>query len=109
MVEATRNRLATRLGLFRWLVFNILIANHDNHLKNVSLMVGQDGVSLAKTYDLVCTGVYHTQAYPSEGAKWPEIASRIAPELDPPSNLCRACAQFLSKKLRFDVCVGFFE
>ena len=73
MVEATRNRLATRLGLFRWLVFNILIANHDNHLKNVSLMVGQDGVSLAKTYDLVCTGVYHTHAYPSEGAKWPEI------------------------------------
>jgi serine/threonine-protein kinase HipA len=30
-------------------------------------------VSLAKTYDLVCTGVYHTDAYPSEGAKWPEI------------------------------------
>lgn len=73
VVEATRNRLATRLGLFRWLVFNILIANHDNHLKNVSLMVGQDGVSLAKTYDLVCTGVYHTESYPSEGAKWPEI------------------------------------
>lgn len=73
VVEATRNRLATRLGLFRWLVFNIVIANHDNHLKNVSLMVGQDGVSLAKTYDLVCTGVYHTQSYPSEGAKWPEI------------------------------------
>jgi serine/threonine-protein kinase HipA len=73
VVEATRNRLATRLGLFRWLVFNIIIANHDNHLKNVSLMLGEDGVSLAQTYDLVCTGVYHTDAYPSAGAKWPEI------------------------------------
>lgn len=73
VVQATRNRLATRLGLFRWLVFNILIANHDNHLKNVSLMVSEEGVSLAKTYDLLCTGVYHTQAYPSEGAKWPDI------------------------------------
>jgi serine/threonine-protein kinase HipA len=73
VIQSTRNRLATRLGLFRWLIFNILIANHDNHLKNVSLMVGEEGVSLAKTYDLVCTGVYHTDAYPSEGAKWPEI------------------------------------
>jgi serine/threonine-protein kinase HipA len=73
VIEATRNRLATRLGLFRWLVFNVIIANHDNHLKNVSLMLGEDGVSLAKTYDLVCTGVYHTDAYPSAGAKWPEI------------------------------------
>lgn len=73
VIQSTRNRLATRLGLFRWLVFNILIANHDNHLKNVSLMVSEEGVSLAKTYDLVCTGVYHTDAYPSEGAKWPEI------------------------------------
>jgi serine/threonine-protein kinase HipA len=73
VIEATRNRLATRLGLFRWLVFNLIIANHDNHLKNVSLMLGEDGVSLAQTYDLVCTGVYHTDAYPSAGAKWPEI------------------------------------
>lgn len=73
VVEATRNRLATRIGLFRWLLFNVLIGNHDNHLKNVSLMVSDEGVSLAKTYDLLCTAVYHTDAYPSAGAKWPDI------------------------------------
>lgn len=73
VVNATRNKLATRLGLFRWLLFNVLIANHDNHLKNVSLMVMEDEVSLAKTYDLVCTGVYHTEAFYNGGAKWPEI------------------------------------
>jgi serine/threonine-protein kinase HipA len=73
VIESTRSRLATRIGLFRWLLFNILIANHDNHLKNVSLMVNEDGVSLAKTYDLLCTGVYHTDAYPSIDVKWPEI------------------------------------
>ena len=73
VVEATRNRLATRLGLFRWLLFNVLIGNHDNHLKNVSLMVSDEGVSLAKTYDLLCTAVYHTDAYPSAGARWPDI------------------------------------
>lgn len=73
VIASTRNRLATRLGLFRWLVFNILIGNHDNHLKNISLMVSAEGVSLAKTYDLLSTGVYHTEAFPMEGAKWPEI------------------------------------
>lgn len=73
VVNATRNKLATRLGLFRWLLFNVLIANHDNHLKNVSLMVTEDEVSLAETYDLVCTGVYHTEAFYNGGAKWPDI------------------------------------
>lgn len=73
VVGATRSRLVTRLGLFRWLLFNLLIANHDNHLKNVSLMVSEDGVSLAKTYDLLCTAVYHTEAFYNGGAKWPDI------------------------------------
>jgi serine/threonine-protein kinase HipA len=73
VIASTRNRLATRLGLFRWLVFNILIGNHDNHLKNISLMVSAEGVSLAKTYDLLSTAVYHTEAFPMEGAKWPDI------------------------------------
>ena len=73
VIESTRSRVTTRIGLFRWLLFNILIANHNNHLKNVSLMVGEDGASLAKTYDLVCTGVYHTEAFYNGSAKWPAI------------------------------------
>ena len=59
--------------LFKRMVFNILIGNHDNHLKNISLMVSAEGVSLAKTYDLLSTAVYHTEAFPMEGAKWPEV------------------------------------
>jgi serine/threonine-protein kinase HipA len=73
VVYATRNRLATRLGLYRWLVFNILIGNNDNHLKNISMMVDADGISLAKTYDLLSTGVYRTGEYLNEGARWPDI------------------------------------
>jgi serine/threonine-protein kinase HipA len=73
VISATRNRLATRIGLFRWLAFNVVIGNHDNHLKNVSLTVSEEGVNLAPTYDLLCTAVYHTTAYPSEGARWPDI------------------------------------
>ena len=28
---------------------------------------------MAPTYDLLSTAVYHTEAFPSEGAKWPQI------------------------------------
>ena len=73
VVESTRNRLATRLALFRWLLFNVLMGNHDNHLKNLSFMVDAQGLRMAPTYDLLSTAVYHTEAFPSEGAKWPQI------------------------------------
>ena len=73
VVESTRNRLATRLALFRWLLFNVLMGNHDNHLKNLSFMMDAQGLRMAPTYDLLSTAVYHTEAFPSEGAKWPQI------------------------------------
>ena len=44
IVELCRNRIVTRLGLYRWLVFNVLIANTDNHLKNLSFLVGPEGI-----------------------------------------------------------------
>lgn len=42
------------------MLFNYLIGNCDNHLKNVSLLYGEDWieVSLAPTYDLACTTWY---------------------------------------------------
>jgi serine/threonine-protein kinase HipA len=73
VIQATRNRLATRLSLFRWLIFNVLIGNHDNHLKNLSFFASEEGVTLAPVYDLLSTAVYHSVAYPSNGAKWPDI------------------------------------
>jgi serine/threonine-protein kinase HipA len=38
--EYCRQRAATRLQLFRWVVFNILVGNTDNHLKNVTFLGG---------------------------------------------------------------------
>jgi serine/threonine-protein kinase HipA len=35
IVEYCRNRVLTRLSLYRWLVFNLALANTDNHLKNL--------------------------------------------------------------------------
>lgn len=77
VVEMTRAPAATRMGLYRWLVFNLLIGNEDNHLKNISLMVGASGVLLAKTYDLLSTAVYHTEAMRPDQALWPQLQLAI--------------------------------
>jgi len=73
VIERTTNKLATRTGLFRWLVFNILIGNDDCHLKNLSFHVRPDGIWLAPHYDLLCTGSYHTKTFADERATWNQV------------------------------------
>ena len=73
IVGYCRNRVATRLGLYRWLVFNVLVANTDNHLKNLSFLVSSEGIELAPAYDLLSTGTYHTRAFANERANWPAV------------------------------------
>jgi serine/threonine-protein kinase HipA len=69
-IELSHQKAADRLHLFDWLVFNFLIGNGDNHLKNLSFHVAHDGVRLAPAYDLLCTAVYETRAF-SEMSLWP--------------------------------------
>ena len=38
IIERTTNKLHSRLQLFRWLVFNVVMANDDCHLKNLSFL-----------------------------------------------------------------------
>jgi serine/threonine-protein kinase HipA len=71
-INKTRNRIQARMQIWRWLVFNLLIGNNDNHLKNISFMVSEQGIQIAPAYDLLCTAVYHTQAFGLEPV-WPEI------------------------------------
>jgi len=71
-IQVTRNRANTRRHLWRWLVFNLLIGNHDNHLKNVSFLLSEQGAQLAPAYDLLSTAVYHTTGYGLQPA-WPQI------------------------------------
>lgn len=77
LVEATTNKASTRLQLFRWLVFNIAVANDDCHLKNLSFFMSQDGVQLAPHYDLLATGAYCTRAFANERATWPDVRMAI--------------------------------
>lgn len=73
IIEATSDQGSTRLSLFRWLVFNILVANDDCHLKNLSFFFSADGLRLAPHYDLLATSVYHTRAFANEKATWPQV------------------------------------
>ncbi|OWQ47498.1 hypothetical protein CDL60_08705 [Roseateles noduli] len=71
------NRTKTRVGLFRWLAFNILIANDDNHLKNLSLFVSRRSIELAPHYDLIATEHFYTPAFADEGATYPHMRMTI--------------------------------
>ena len=73
VIERTTNKIDTRLRLFRWLVFNILVANDDCHLKNLSFYLSHDGVALAPHYDLLATGAYYTRSFADERATWGKV------------------------------------
>lgn len=70
-IEQCREKAAARLQLYRWIVFNVLVGNGDNHLKNISFTVGSQGIGVAPAYDLLCTAVYDTRALANEKAIWP--------------------------------------
>jgi serine/threonine-protein kinase HipA len=78
IVARCRNRARTRLRLFGWLVFNLLIGNDDNHLKNLSFVVGPQGIDLAPWYDLLSTASYRTTAIACHRADWPRVDLMIA-------------------------------
>ncbi|MGH8857791.1 MAG: HipA domain-containing protein [Polaromonas sp.] len=73
-VGLCRSRAAARLQLYRWVVFNVLIGNGDNHLKNISFLVDASGINVAPAYDLLCTAAYETRALADEKARWPDTA-----------------------------------
>jgi serine/threonine-protein kinase HipA len=77
IIAACRNRASTRINLYRWLIFNVLIANNDNHLKNLSFMMGREGIELSPAYDLLSTGAYHTRAFAGDRADWPKVPLAI--------------------------------
>lgn len=77
IIEASTNKASTRLMLFRWLVFNIIVANDDCHLKNLSFFMSPEGVQLAPHYDLLATSAYYTRAFANEKATWADVRMAI--------------------------------
>ncbi|MEI7444449.1 MAG: HipA domain-containing protein [Burkholderiales bacterium] len=78
LVEASTNRLDTRIRLYRWLAFNVLVGNDDCHLKNLSFFAQAEGIRLAPPYDLLATSAYATRALAEERGTWPVVPLAIA-------------------------------
>lgn len=72
-IEHCRAKAAARLHHYRWLLFNVLVGNGDNHLKNVSFLVSAQGIGVALAYDLLCTAAYATKAFAYGNARWPHV------------------------------------
>ncbi len=72
-ISHCRAKAAARLHLYRWVAFNVLVGNGDNHLKNLSFIVKPDGIGVAPAYDLLSTAVYSTRALANERATWPNV------------------------------------
>ena len=75
--NACRSRALTRQNLYRWLVFNLLVGNHDAHLKNLSFLIDSNGIALAPHYDLLCTVLYGGGQDP---ARWADAELPVALE-----------------------------
>lgn len=75
VIMQCRTRPRARLWLFQWLVFNALVGNADNHLKNISFMVSEEGIDISPGYDLISTAVYSTAAVAGDPgrATWPRV------------------------------------
>lgn len=78
-IEQCTAKAVTRLQLYRWLVFNYLVGNGDNHLKNISFHVSHEGIELAAAYDLLCTAVYDSRSF-SDSPVWPKTQLALSLE-----------------------------
>ncbi len=79
-IRMCRAKTSARIQIYRWLLFNVLVGNGDNHLKNISFRVSSEGVGLAPFYDLLCTAVYATQAYAQQIPTWPRVELAVSIE-----------------------------
>ncbi|PXX36841.1 HipA domain-containing protein [Undibacterium pigrum] len=74
LVDKLQVPAAGRQWLYDWVVFNILMGNADNHLKNISFMVSHTGIVISPCYDLLCTAAYDTLAVNPDSGSWPETS-----------------------------------
>jgi serine/threonine-protein kinase HipA len=74
VVAACRNRARTRLQLFNWLVFNVLVGNHDNPSEEPVVQ----GWAASWRQRTTCCAQYNTRAFANERANWPAVDLAIA-------------------------------
>lgn len=78
LIDTLARPAAERRALLRWVIFQVLIGNTDAHAKNLTFMAGPGGLTLAKTYDLVCGWAFDAERFESTYAM--AIGDAFAPE-----------------------------
>ncbi len=68
VATSTRSRGRTRIRLYEWAIFNVLVGNRDAHLKNLSFLVNGTGIELSPHYDLLSTALF--DAGQDSGRAW---------------------------------------
>ena len=69
IANACLTPIPARIEMFKWLLFNLMVANDDAHLKNVSVLAQSRRYTLAPFYDLLSTAIYagHGRAWADRG------------------------------------------
>lgn len=103
LANACRGKIAARARLFNWLIFNVLVGNTDAHLKNLSFLVGPDGIELAPHYDILSTACYETPAFNKTAwpkqteMAWPILGKRYISDIDRNALILAADALSINK------------
>ena len=78
LIDLCRFRGETRQRLFQWLLFNILVGNSDDHLKNLSFFLDGSRLTLTPHYDLLSTAVYAVEnGWGADTLVWPVGNAKI--------------------------------
>ena len=92
--QATRPNAPQVLRLLDYVIFNVLVGNHDAHAKNFSLLYSGARPVLAPGYDLLSTAVY------AELQRWARIRPLAVLLYRCSRAVTRGCTQF-SYRLEF--------
>ncbi len=62
LLQYSSDPIADQTSLWDLVIFDYLVGNTDNHLKNISLLYGKDldSIRLAPAYDIISTAVYES-------------------------------------------------
>ncbi|GGK58127.1 HipA domain-containing protein [Amphritea balenae] len=72
LIEFSRSKAVTRQRLLQWLLFNLLVGNTDDHLKNLSFYAANQDFNMTPHYDLISTAVYaNNNKWGEENLVWP--------------------------------------
>ena len=100
LVAFSRTKAATRQRLFQWFIFNLLVGNTDDHLKNLSFYASKQGFNLTPHYDLISTAVYATEnQWGNEKLVWSIGKARYLNQVTPED--IQSLAETLKLSLRY--------